>query len=173
MHKALVGFFCIAVVLRLGSLWISRRNERRLRAEGCEEYGAANTRCLAMLHVAYYAGAFVEGLWRESQFDAWTWLGAAVYGFSIVVLFSVIFSLGRLWSVKLLLARGHVLKSSGPFRFVRHPNYVGMVLELAGLAVVLKAWVVLILVGPLYGWSLLQRIRVENEVMRQRFPEYG
>jgi isoprenylcysteine carboxyl methyltransferase (ICMT) family protein YpbQ len=173
MSPALVAFFALAVVLRLASLFISKRNEARLRAGGAQEYGAGNTRLLAVLHLTFYGAAFLEGLWRTSQIDAWTWLGLALYGFAMLVLLYVIYELGDLWSIKVLLAPGHVLKQSWLFRMVRHPNYYLNVLpELVGLALVLKAWLVLVFLFPCYLAALFRRIKIEEEAMRGRFPQY-
>jgi isoprenylcysteine carboxyl methyltransferase (ICMT) family protein YpbQ len=173
MSSALIAFFALAVLLRLVSLFISKRNELRLRAEGAEEYGASNTRLIAVLHVTFYGAAFLEGLWRGSQIDGWTWLGLALYAFAMVVLLYVIYELGNLWSVKVLLAPSHTLKQSWLFRVVRHPNYyLNIVPELVGVALVLKAWMVLIFLLPCYLVALFCRIKIEEEVMRGRFAQY-
>ena len=173
MSPALVAFFVVAVLLRFGSLFVSKRNEARLRAEGAEEFGAGNSLLIAVLHTLFYLAAFAEGWWRRSQLDALAWIGLALYAFAMLVLLYVIHELGRLWSVKVLLAKGHVLKQGWLFRAVRHPNYYLNILpELVGLALVMKAWAVLIVLFPCYVAALLRRIRIEEEAMRQRFPSY-
>lgn len=173
MSPALVAFFVVAVLLRLGSLFVSKRNEARLRAEGAEEFGAGYTRLIAVLHATYYGAAFVEGWWRGSQIDALAWFGLALYAFAMLVLLYVVHELGRLWSVKVLLAKGHTLKQSWLFRAVRHPNYYLNILpELVGLALVMKAWAVLVVLFPCYVAVLFRRIKIEEEAMRQRFPAY-
>jgi isoprenylcysteine carboxyl methyltransferase (ICMT) family protein YpbQ len=173
LSPALVAFFVVAALLRLGSLLVSKRNEARLRAEGAEESGAGNSLLIAVLHTTFYVAAFVEGWWRGSQLDAVAWFGLALYAAAMVVLLFVIRELGGLWSLKVLLARGHTLKQSWLFRTVRHPNYYLNILpELVGLALVMKAWVVLIVVFPCYVAALLGRIRIEEDAMRRRFPEY-
>jgi isoprenylcysteine carboxyl methyltransferase (ICMT) family protein YpbQ len=173
MDRALIAFFALAVVLRLASLFVSKRNEARLRAEGAREYGAGNTRLLTILHVAFYVAAFLEALWRGSRIDAWTWLGLALYGFAMVVLLYVILELGNLWTVKVFIARGHVLRQSWLFRALRHPNYyLNVIPELVGVALIAKAWFVLVLVFPCYLAVLFRRIRIEEDAMRERFAEY-
>ena len=169
----LVAFFVVAVVLRLLSLLISKRNEARLRAEGAEEFGAGNTRLLTVLHVSFYFAALVEGLWRGSQVDAITWLGLALYVFAMLMLAYVIHELGNLWTVRILLAPRHTLIQSWLFRTVRHPNYyLNVVPELLGAALVFKAWLVLAILFPAYLFALSRRITQEEQVMRQRFSEY-
>ena len=169
----LVAFFVVAVALRLCSLFISKRNEARLRAEDAQEFGAGNSRVIAALHVTFYAAALIEGLWRNGSVETITWLGVALYAFSMFILAYVIHELGNLWTVKLLLAPGHTLKQSWLFRTVRHPNYyLNIIPELLGVALVMKAWLVLVILFPSYLFVLFQRIKLEERVMRQRFPQY-
>ena len=54
MSPLLIAFFAFAVPDRLDSLIVSKRNDARLRAEGAEEFGAANSRLITVLHVAFY-----------------------------------------------------------------------------------------------------------------------
>jgi isoprenylcysteine carboxyl methyltransferase (ICMT) family protein YpbQ len=173
MSPALVGFFAVAVLLRLGTLYVSRRNEARLRAEGAQEFGAANSRMITILHITFYVLAFAEGWWRSAQVDGIAMLGIALYAFAMLVLVYVVRELGRFWTVKMLLAQDHVLKRGWLFRAVRHPNYfLNIIPELVGLALAMKAWVVLIVVFPCYFAALNRRIRIEEEAMKGRFPDY-
>src|SRR5690554_3346460 len=107
MSYVLIAFFLVAVLLRLGSVFISRRNEVRLRAHGAAEYGATNSRVIAVLHTAFYIAAFLEGWWRGTRFDTLTWIGLALYVFAMLALLYVIRELGQLWTIKVLLAPDH------------------------------------------------------------------
>jgi isoprenylcysteine carboxyl methyltransferase (ICMT) family protein YpbQ len=167
-------FVLIAVILRIASVVISARNERRLRAEGAVELGAANTRVLAGAHVVFYLAAIVEravgGPWT---FDLPAVAGLVLYLFGMAALGAVIRGLGRLWTVKLILAEDHTLVTSPLFRLARHPNYFLNILpELIGFALVLHSYVTLAIGLPLYLVPLVIRIRQEERAMRERFPAY-
>jgi isoprenylcysteine carboxyl methyltransferase (ICMT) family protein YpbQ len=173
VSATLIVFFVVAVLLRLGSLLVSRRNEARLRADGAEEFGAANSIAIAVLHVLFYVASFVEGWWRGTRMDALAWSGLVLYGAAMLVLLQVIRELGGIWTVKVLLARRHTLNRSWLFRAVRHPNYYLNILpELVGLALAMKAWFTLAILFPCYLVALFRRIRIEERVMRERFPTY-
>lgn len=173
MDTALVIFFIVAVFLRLGSVFISKRHEAWLRAEGAEEYGAGNSRLIAVLHTAFYIAAFLEGGWRDSQLDLLTWFGLILYGFAMFALLYVIRELGNLWTIKVLIAPGHRLKQNWLFRTVRHPNYyLNIIPELLALTLIMKAWLTLVVLYPVYLAVLVCRIRIEEAAMRTRFPDY-
>src|SRR5712691_9274377 len=174
MHPSLMIVFLVAGVLRLGGLAVSMRNEKALKAQGAREYGRRTSRLLALAHTLFYLGAFAEGLWRQTQPTPWTAGGVLLYGLAVLALLVVWRELNGLWTVKLLIASDHTLNRSALFRWVRHPNYFLNILpELVGLALIMGAWLVLVLGLPLYLLVLRARIVQEEQVMRQHFPEYA
>jgi isoprenylcysteine carboxyl methyltransferase (ICMT) family protein YpbQ len=173
MSPVIILFVVAAFAYRFAMLAVSIRNEKRLRAEGATEYGVATSRWLAIAHVAFYLAATAEGLMRAAPLDWISAIGFLVYLFGAVMLFVVSRLLGRLWTVKLLIARDHELVSHPLFRAVRHPNYFLNILpELIGYALTLHAFVTLVVGLIVYAVPLVLRIRQEEAVMRQTFAAY-
>ena len=77
-------------------------------------------------------------------------------------------ALGRQFSVAVTVQRGHRLVTEGPYRVIRHPRYLGILVFLTGVTLVFSAWVTLGAV-LLLSWVLLRRIRVEEDLMRATF----
>ncbi|WP_420963915.1 isoprenylcysteine carboxylmethyltransferase family protein [Brucella sp. IR073] len=167
-------FIVAAILFRLATLAISVRNERRLKAEGATEFGHTNSVVLALAHTAFYLAAAAEAAFRGMPpFDAVTWIGLVLYFFGAAMLVAVIRILGRLWTVKLLIASNHVLVEHPLFRRFRHPNYFLNILpELIGFGLALHSWYTLAIGLPLYVIPLAIRIRQEEKVMRSRFKGY-
>jgi isoprenylcysteine carboxyl methyltransferase (ICMT) family protein YpbQ len=165
--------FLAALAFRLGTLAVSIRHEKRLKREGAVEYGAKNSIALAIVHTAFYIAVATEGSLRHAAFDAISCAGAAIYGFSIAALLVVIRLLGRLWTVKLIIARDHTLIDHPIFRAVRHPNYFFNLLpELVGLSLIFHAFWTMAIGLPLYLIPLSIRIREEERVMKESFRNY-
>lgn len=171
----MIVFICLAFAFRFATLGISIRHERRLKAEGAREYGAVNSIVLALLHIAFYVCAILEwSLADKAPLSSIQIFGFALYLFAALMLVLVIRALGPLWTVKIIIATNHRLIASGPFRWVRHPNYVlNIVPELIGFALALGAYRTLFIGLPVYLVSLVLRIRQEEAAMRQAFPDYG
>ena len=168
-----IGFIGIAAVLRFAALAVSLRNEKRLKENGAVEYGAATSTMLALVHIAYYLAAIAEGLWRAAPISAVTVTGIVLYALSMIALAWVLMTLGRFWTVKIIIAPDHELVTNRFFRLVRHPNYyLNIIPELIGFALVLQAYGTLIVGLPVYLVVLRLRIRQEEEVMRGRFTAY-
>jgi isoprenylcysteine carboxyl methyltransferase (ICMT) family protein YpbQ len=169
----LFAFIVLAFAYRIVMLAVSVRHERALIASGALEHGAANSKILAGAHVAYYLAASIEGLFRSAPFDAVSAGGLAIYLFGAVMLLLVARLLGRLWTVKLIIARDHALITHPLFRRVRHPNYLLNILpELIGFALTLHAFGTLAIGLPIYLVPLIVRIRQEEKVMRATFAAY-
>jgi len=174
MNPILLTLFMMAMVLRLGSVAVSLRNEKALKAQGAREYGRRTSLLLATAHTLFYLSALAEGLWRSTQPTQWTTVGLLLYGMSVLAFVLVWRALDRLWTVKLLIASDHTLNQSALFRWVRHPNYFLNILpELIGLALIMGAWIVLVIGLPLYLLVLRVRIVQEEQVMQQHFPGYA
>ena len=174
MHPLLLTLWMTAMVLRVGSAVVSQRNEKALKAQGATEYGRRTSLLLALAHTLFYLGALTEGLWRHTQPTPWTAVGLLLYGMSVVAFVLVWRALHRLWTVKLLIASDHTLNQSALFRWVRHPNYfLNIIPELLGLALMMGAWIVLVIGLPLYLLVLRRRIVQEEQVMHQHFPAYA
>ncbi|WP_299541157.1 isoprenylcysteine carboxylmethyltransferase family protein [uncultured Herbaspirillum sp.] len=169
-----LALFCvISVFFRLGSLLVSRRHEAALRESGAVEIGRTNSVVLALAHVLYYVSSMIEAAFRPHDVDRSFWLGIFLYFVGMMTLVFVIHLLGRLWTVKLLIVRDHVLVTHQLFRWFRHPNYFLNILpELAGIALILNAHTTLVAGLALYAIPLTIRIRQEEIAMRARFKDY-
>jgi isoprenylcysteine carboxyl methyltransferase (ICMT) family protein YpbQ len=174
MPVVLIVFFVSALLFRIGTLVISIWHERCLKNNGAIEYGATNSSALAFSHLLFYFFAALEGSMRRNSPDLLTWSGFVLYVLSAAFLVAVMHLLGRVWTVKLLIARDHVLVDYGLFRIVKHPNYFLNILpELIGLALGLHAYFTLVIGLPLYLIPLSIRIREEERIMRLRFQNYS
>jgi methyltransferase len=111
---------------RLAELWLSARNERKLRARGAYEVGAGHFPVMAALHAAW-----LLGLWWFAWDAAANWWLVALYLLLQVARYWVIATLGERWTVRVLVLPGAPLVRAGPYRFLRHPNYLVVALEVA------------------------------------------
>jgi methyltransferase len=144
----------------------SRRNERALRARGAREpEGDVH----AVMQVAYPA-AFVlmagEGLARGAPDPVWLAAGIGVLVAAKALKLWVLSALGPLWSFRVLVLPGHPLVRTGPYRFLRHPNYVAVAGEIAGCAVAMGAFVTGAISLALFAFLIATRIRVEEAAIK-------
>ena len=151
----------LVVLQRLAELGYARRNARRLLAAGGVEHGAGHYPLFVALHGAWLAALFV--LVPAGAPADWGLLG--LYGLLQLGRLWVIASLGRRWTTRVIVVPGAPLVTRGPYRFLRHPNYLVVALEIPVLPLAFGAWQIALAFGLANLALLAHRIRVEQRAL--------
>lgn len=162
--SALYWIVGVVALQRLGELWLSRRNTRRLLGQGGVEHGARHYPLIVALHLAWLAALV---LWVDAD-TAPSWPFLVLYLALQLARVWTLWSLGRFWSARVITLPSAPLVRRGPYRFLRHPNYVVVSAEIAVLPLVFGAWE-LALGFTLANLAILRhRITVENAALAER-----
>ena len=163
-----MGLIAGVMALRLAELRLSARHVRRLRARGGLESGQDHYPAMVALHAGFLLAAPLEVLLLDRPFHPA--LGFPMLGlFVLAVLLRawVIATLGERWCTRVVVLPGVPLVTSGPFRLLRHPNYLAVAVEMPALALVHTAWLSAAICGGLNLLLLRMRIRVEDAALRR------
>lgn len=158
----------LAIVLlvaaqRLGELAWSHANAARMRVQGGIEVGQAHYWPLIGVHVLWLASLLPHAAQRP--IDP-LWLGA--YLLLQVARAWVLASLGRRWTTRVIVLPGAPLVRSGPYRWLRHPNYVVLAAEVAVLPLVFHLWIHALVFSLLNGIAMAVRLRCEAAALAPR-----
>jgi methyltransferase len=163
MTTAFLILLGLVGVGRLVELYISRRNLREMVQRGAKRIVEPHFRWIVVLHTAVLICAAAEVLWLDRPFIPWL---AAVMGalfvFSNVLRWWVIRTLGVYWSVQIMESSQFGVVTSGPYRWIRHPNYTGVVLEVFSLPMIHTAWITALAATVAYCELLRRRLRLED-----------
>ena len=152
---------------RLGELWLCRRNRSRLLARGGREVRPDTYRPMVALHVLFLAFLSIESYpWRVPA-DARTWACLGALAAVTALRYWAIASLGEYWNTRVVVVPGTHLVRTGPYRFLRHPNYLVIVLEFLVLPLLMRAPVTLVLFSLANLAALRQRIRIEETALAE------
>lgn len=152
---------------RLVELWLASRNRRWLLARGAVEVGKSHYPWMVLLHSTFLVAAPMEVWFLERPLIPP--LALAMLLLSVVAMalrYWVVVTLGRRWTTRVLLAKEPRI-SAGPFRFLDHPNYLAVVLEIAALPLVHTAWLTALTYSILNASLLRTRISVEETALRE------
>lgn len=150
---------------RLAELVVARRNERWSAARGAIVAGQGHYPAMVALHTGLLAGCLVEA-WLDRPFEpALGWPMLAVLAASQALRWWCISTLGPRWNTRVIVVPGLPLVTGGPYRWLRHPNYVAVVAEGVALPLVHTAWVTAAAFTVLNAVLLGVRIRCENEAL--------
>lgn len=161
-------WYAVLVVLvgfeRVAELVVSLRNAKWSFAQGGVESGRGHYPFMVVLHTGLLAGCLVEASQRTFiPLLGWTML--AVVLLSQGLRWWCISVLGRQWNTRVIVVPGLQLVAGGPYRWLRHPNYVAVVAEGIALPLVHTAWVTAVVFTALNIPLLAVRIRSEEAAL--------
>jgi len=161
---ALVTLTAILLVMG-GEAVLSRVNETTLRRQGAVEPPDDVYQVMQWAYPCSFLAMAAEGVWGGPATQAALLAGLGVFGAAKALKLWAITSLGVRWSFRVLVLKDRPLVVNGPYRFIRHPNYVAVVGELLGFALIVWAPVtgLLALVG--FGALMWRRIAIEDRAL--------
>ncbi len=166
MNLLLMGFLVFILVQRLLELRIAARNRQWALVRGATEYAPEHFRLIVLLHVAWIAALAIEGFARGAQLSVfWQfWLG--IFVIAQFGRYWAISSLGYYWNTRILIVPGAQLVRRGPYKFLSHPNYLVVALELFSAPMVFGATITAVVFSVLNAaLLLLVRIPAENRAL--------
>jgi len=168
-----IALVLAAAVIAILERVYARRNESRLLSEGAEETAPWVFRLMAPVYSISFPAAVAEHLLMGRR-------PTLPFAATMVMLFLLakglkiwaIFSLGDLWTMRVILPRTLRVVTGGPYRFLRHPNYVAVLAELTALPLAGGAFITAAAAGALFLFLLWARVRTEEAALLAR-PEYA
>ena len=156
------------IVQRLAELGLAQWNTVRLRASGGVEFGAAHYLLMVALHACWLLGLWLLG--HDRSVDPF-WL-------TVFILLQagrlwVIATLGRRWTTRVIVLPGAAPIARGPYRWLRHPNYLVVVAEIAVVPLALGLPLFALVFSLANAALLAYRIRVENQALAWAQTEQG
>jgi methyltransferase len=160
MDDAAVALLVFVTLQRFVEFIWDWQNTQRLRAAGGMEFGGLHYPAMMLVHAGWLAGLWVLGYNRPV-------IPAYVIGFLILQIarYWVLATLGRRWTTRVIVLPGAPLVESGPYRLMRHPNYVVVAGELALVPLALDLPIYALVFLALYAGAAYLRIQVENSAL--------
>lgn len=160
----------LAFLLLLGGellfeLTVSGLHARALLARGGVEAGRGHYRPMVLLHTAFFAACAAEALSRRAPPPAWALLALAGVLVAQALRWWAIATLGERWVTRVIVLPGASPVTGGPYRWVKHPNYLAVALELACVPLAYGGWRTAVLFSLANAALLTVRIRAEERAL--------
>ncbi len=147
---------------RILELRLAARNRRLMLARGAQESGQAHYRFVVLLHSVWFVAWIVEAFWRGPRLHPLWALWLTLFFLAELLRYWCITTLGIHWNTRILVLPGAPQVRSGPYRFLRHPNYLAVVIDLVAVPMVFAAWITA-LVFTVLNLALLLFVRIPAE----------
>ena len=157
-----IAVIILAFVPMLFEAGLSVRHEKVLRQQGAREPVDDVIGVMQWAYPASFVCVILEGWLRRVGLDAIILSGAAVFLVAKALKYWAMSTLGTRWTFRVLVPPGSTPIRSGPYAFLRHPNYLAVMGELIGVSLMCHAWIAGPLVALGFGTLVLARIRVEE-----------
>jgi methyltransferase len=163
-----VALLLLAVIPMVGEARLAGRNDRTLRAAGATEPAGDVYRVMQFAYPACFVAMTMEAWLRGSRPNAIVAVGMAVFAASKLLKYWAIATLGPRWTFRVLVPPHSTRVVSGPYRFLRHPNYLAVLGELVGIGIMAQTPVAAAASIAGFGSLMLARIRVEERALGMR-----
>jgi methyltransferase len=159
----------LAVVLeRLVELLITRRNLAWARERGAREHGSDHYPWMVAVHASFLLACPTEVVVLDRPFLPW--LGVpllALFASAMTLRYWAIATLGPRWTTRVIVVPGLPVVTGGPYRWLRHPNYLAVAIEVAALPLIHTAWITAMVWSTANALVLRARIRSEEAALRR------
>jgi methyltransferase len=166
MTVAYLALLALVAMGRIFELRVSRRNQRGLQKQGVQKIHEPHFRWMVLLHAGILCGAALEVLLLHRPVIPVLAISmGALFVLANILRWWVIRTLAGFWNVEVMASPGVGVVTSGPYRWVRHPNYVAVVAELFALPMMHTAWITALLGMAAHLEILRRRVIVEDGVL--------
>jgi len=169
VYLLIVAGFILCRTVEIG---IARRNARRAFERGAVEIGAGHYPVMVAMHAAFLASCALEPLLLP-RLNSKTIVALAILAALLAFALRVwaIATLGERWNTRIIVEPGAAPVTGGPYRYIRHPNYVAVITEIAALPLIGGAWRTALLFTALNALVLGARIRAEERALGPSYSE--
>ncbi|WP_078409564.1 isoprenylcysteine carboxyl methyltransferase family protein [Priestia abyssalis] len=153
------------IIQRLLELAVAKRNEKWMREQGAVEIGQSHYKWIVLVHFLFFISLISEVVWMERKLSSFWGLLAAIFLFTQLGRLWTIASLGRFWNTKILVLPKADVVLKGPYKFLKHPNYVIVALEFLIIPLLFEAYTTMVLFSLLNILVLSIRIPAEEKAL--------
>jgi len=167
-RAAFLVLVALVALQRLAELALARANVRRMKARGGREVAASHYPFMVALHAAFLVAAPAEVVFLQRPFVPALALGSVALLLAAEALrVWMLRTLGDRWSTRVVVVPGEPRVTAGPYRVLRHPNYLVVAIELLALPLVHTAYVTAIVFTVLNTILMTVRIPAEERALAQ------
>ncbi|WP_338470903.1 isoprenylcysteine carboxylmethyltransferase family protein [Niallia sp. XMNu-256] len=158
-------FFTLIVLQRIGELIIAKRNEEWMKARGAQEFGQEHYPFIVFIHTLFFIVFFLEVMIGNNEINPLWPIILSIFFITQCVRVWALTSLGRYWNTKIIVKPGVELVSKGPYRFLKHPNYLVVTIEFIVIPLLFQAYFTAFFFSVLNVIILRIRIAAEERAL--------
>jgi methyltransferase len=160
-------FLLFIILQRAAELTLARRNERILKSQGAIEFDKDGYRVIAAMHVAFFISLIWEKIFLHRTLNTYWIIFVSLFAGAQILRYWAIISLGLHWNTKVLVIPGKKLITKGPYKYIRHPNYIAVIIEIAVIPLIFSCYITATVFSLINFFLLRRRIKIEEGALRK------
>jgi methyltransferase len=162
---AFFAFLLIVILQRTSELALAKRNEKVLKSQGAIEFDKNGYRVIVSMHVVFFISLICEKVYVNRTLNKHWIFFISIFAVAQILRYWAIRCLGVHWNIKVLAIPGKKLVTRGPYRYVRHPNYVAVITEIATIPLIFSCYITATVFSLLNLILLRRRIKIEEDAL--------
>ena len=158
-------FISIVIVQRISELILSNKNENYLISQGAIEYDKKGYKYIVLMHNLFFISVITDFVFLGRQLNEYWKVLLIIFICTQLLRYCAIFSLGKRWNTKILVLPNTEPIRSGVYKYLKHPNYIAVIIEIAVIPLLLSCYYTAIVFSILNLIVLNRRIRIEEEAL--------
>ncbi len=167
------SLFSLVVAQRLFELILAKKHERIMKEAGGFEAGTEHYKWLVALHIGFFLSLFIEVLVKGSELIAFSVLPLVLFLITQGLRIWTIASLGNHWNTKIIILPGADLVKKGPYKWLKHPNYLIVAVEIVVFPLIFHAIFTAVLFTLLNSAMMFVRIPAEEAALQSVYTVKG
>ena len=159
-------FLSIIIIQRISELILSKRNENYLISKGAIEYDKEGYKYIVLMHNLFFISVITEFVFLERQLNEYWKVLLIIFICTQLLRYWAIFTLGKRWNTKILVLPDIEPIRSGLYKYLKHPNYIAVVIEIAVIPLLFSCYFTAIIFSVLNLLVLNRRIRIEEKALK-------
>ncbi|TYS18875.1 hypothetical protein FZC78_05090 [Rossellomorea vietnamensis] len=159
--------FAVIAIQRMVELVIAKRNEKWMKGRGAREYGQKHYKLMVSIHLLFFISLLAEEFFLKRTLNDYWGLLFILFLITQAGRVWVIASLGKYWNTKIIVLPQAEVVAKGPYKFIKHPNYFIVTVELIVIPLMFNAYWTLFIFALLNQFILSVRIPLEEKALKE------
>lgn len=164
-------FLMVVIIQRLSELALAKRNERWMKERGGKEFGKSHYWAMVLMHLVFFISLVLEVTFLQRTLNPYWGALIIIFLLTQAARIWIIGTLGKYWNTKIIVLPGAKSVKKGPFKYIKHPNYLIVTIELIIIPLIFQAYLTAAVFFVLNQFVLAVRIPVEEKALR-KYTDY-
>ncbi len=160
-------FLLFVILQRIAELVIAKRNERIVRAKDAIEFDKKGYQVIVAMHAAFFIFLVLEKVFFERDLNTFWIIFSVLFLLAQLLRYWAIWSLGVFWNPRVLVIPNSKLVFKGPYKYLRHPNYIAVITEIAVIPLIFSCYITAAVFSAINLILLRRRVKIEEEALNQ------